>query len=282
MKKPICFTVKLCLVTLIFCQFAFAVESKKFSETIIMIQPVSWEELQLLQLNAMKSAEALNLSEQCPTDLAGFEHLKPLNTVFKEILWTHYFWTEFEAEDGNKCLIKHDNIDFFSDTARSKESNDVKEANYEVLNTQQARVLLSAAESIGFDEKGIQVLKRHISKHNGAINGKPYKKYGGKFIMTQFMEENKPDFPYNPEYESKAKKLGVNPFLLLFESYYTKEKLKTLEDKVKNKLIRNPRQDSEPYESMSELLDAVESDLELYREYEASKKASSHGREGIK
>ena len=251
---------------------SFSVYGKEFSEQIIHIQPVSWDELQLLQLDSLKTAKELNLSETCPTELAGFEELEPESTFFKEILWTQYFWTVFKDKSSQKCLVKHDGFDFFSKKGTSSPVDVAETPDYEILNTQQARVLLSASESIGFDEKGIESLKRHIHFHNQAVQEAPLQKYGGSVNITQFMWANPRETEYvrkNDESRKVIDEKGVVsyktvPLLESFESRYSKETLTKLAEQVAVEKEKNKQDSIYPFNSFEDLLKQSRKDTKTW------------------
>ena len=191
------------------------------SQDYIIPKPVTWSELQLLQLDSLKTSDELGLSENCPQSFDELDDMKVQSTYFKEILWTHYFWTSLSAANGRTCIVKHGTLDFAGD----KSTGD-----FEILNNLQSRILLSAAESQGFKEKGILNLARNINLHNQAISEKPYLKYGGRAAMIQFLEKNPPEYPeeiIERNYiDSEGKSVhSVQPFIEYFESRYSDETL---------------------------------------------------------
>jgi len=250
---------------------SFSVNGKEFSEQIIHIQPVSWDELQLLQLDSLKTAEELNLSKKCPTELAGFEQLEPEKTFFKEILWTHYFWTVFKDKTDQKCLVKHDGFDFFSKKDSSIPDDVTETPEYEILNTQQARVLLSASESIGFDEKGIESLKRHIHYHNQAVQEAKFSKYGGSVRMSQFMMQNPRETIYIPEDDEDRKFVDSNgvisyktkSLIEVFESKYTQKTLSEFAKKIEEENKLNKQDSIYPFNSFEDLLEQSRIDTKV-------------------
>jgi len=227
--------------------------AKDFSEQMIMIKPVSWGELQELHFANTKTLTELSISETCPSELIGFQKLKFGGTFFKEVLWTHYVWTEFVDKSGSKCLIKHEKMDFFSNQGQSADLE-----NYEILSSSQAQIFLSAAERIGFDEKGIEILSYHIGQHNQAIKEKPYLKYGGSLNMGRFMKNNKPEFI--SEHSSKDK-TSKTSFLDTFESYYSQETLKILKKGVEKQRLENEEDRIYPFNSFLDLLELTEKGL---------------------
>src|SRR5690606_24515787 len=235
--------VKLLIVMLI---LTFPVHSKEFNEQHLYIEPITWEELQAFQAGSIQSTESLGLSENCPTDLNGIKQLKQGNTAFKEILWSHYYWTEFENTDGLKCLVKHVGFNFNP----NKKFGPIF---YEILTSQQAQTLLSAVQSIGFREKGVNVIRHHVGKHNGVITEKPYMKYGGLQSIMEFKNKNKPEvFPnYNENEESYLKYKNMSK-LEVFESYYSNETLNNLIEMAKSEAVNRPKDNRYPFQSKAE------------------------------
>lgn len=248
---------------LILIMLSFSVYGKEFSEELLHIQPISWEELQVFQSDSLKSAESLDLSESCPTDLDGIKELEQMKTAFKVILWNHYYWTGFKDKNGLKCLVKHTGFKF-------NPNQKLGPFFYEILNTQQARTLLSARESIGFNEKGLYIITGNISKHNQAISGKPYKKYGGFENMVTFMSKNPREIPSkkNDKDREYIDANGVRAYKSMsfiegFESYYNDETLNKLIEKVKSESATKPIDDKYPFQSKDDLRKAIEADLKL-------------------
>ncbi|MBL4773571.1 MAG: hypothetical protein JKX98_08230, partial [Alcanivoracaceae bacterium] len=105
----------------------------------IMLKPLSWDELQLYQLDSLKTIDELELALSCPSTLAELQetHYKA-NTHFQYILGTNYIWTIFTNSYDLKCLVKHDKIG--SITPQNDKS--INPNSYQLLNTTQARVLL--------------------------------------------------------------------------------------------------------------------------------------------
>lgn len=245
-------------VTLIF--VVSAIHATPFSEQIIIIEPVTWNELQVIQDNSLKSTKELNLSYDCPTELAAFESLQVKSTYFKEILWTPYFWTEFENTDGLTCVIKHETFDFL---ANQEVLSLNQTPQFEVLNIQQASALLSAAESMGFDEMGVETLKRHVHFHNQAIQDKPFAKYGGLVRMTNFMMQNPQETPTmlsrDKQFTDLDKKIRT---LRHFEAQYTKKTLTKLSEKVSEENKLKTSENIYPFNSFEELLNQTKKDTE--------------------
>lgn len=171
-------------------------------------------------------------------------------------MFSQYYWTEFKDKNGLKCLVKHTGFNF-------NPNHKPGPFFYEIPNTQQARTLLSAAESVGHQEKGLNTLRWHTSKHNQTISEKPYTKYGGLLNMNQFRRNNKPDFPYEADYKLRAKQEGVPNHLILFESQYTKEKLNKLIEKVKAESANTPVDKKYPFQSETDLQQIITADLKL-------------------
>ena len=151
---------KLLLLGLI---ISFNIIAQETEDKYIMLKPLSWDELQLYQLDSLLSAEELNLSKNCPTTLRKLHSTYTnINAGFQHILYTNYIWSEFANADGQKCLVKHDKIDSIT----QKNGGIINPNTYELLNTTQARILLSASQAIGFKKKGFFKQARQANLHN--------------------------------------------------------------------------------------------------------------------
>ena len=250
---------------LILIMLSFSTFGEDINLQYLSIRPFNWIELQEFQKDHLKTAEELDLSENCPTNLTDMKSFEKSTTAFKVILFYHYYWSEFKTPNGLKCLIKHQGFKF-----------DIKQKQnpffYVILKTQQAQVLLSATQSFGFREQGINSLMWHIGQHNKAIRNIPFKKYGGHQGMTNFRMKNKPDFPHDPDYLIKAEQTGVSKHLIFFESMYTQEKLNKLIEKAKMESENNPNDLRYPFQSKNDLRQTLEADLKLLNENNLSER----------
>ncbi len=236
--------------------------SKGFDEQFIMLKPVSWDELQLLSLDEMRLSEDFNLSKVCPKELSQFEQLERLNTHFKEIFWSQYYWTTFENSDGSICVVKHEDIGFFS---HKKQGSAAVVSNYEILTEDQTKILLNAVKLLSLNDEALSALKRHIHFHNQAVQEAPFMKYGGSVKMTQFMMNNPRETMNYPGDDEGRKFVDANGieayrtlgFLQVFESKYKTATLERLKRDVaeENRLTTEVRR--YPFDSFSDLLNEV-------------------------
>ena len=227
---------KLILFSLI---LSFGIVAQEKEDKYITFKPVTWDELQLYQLDSMLSTEELNLSQTCPRTLKKLKesHTK-LNSGMQNILFTHYFWTEYIDLNEKKCLVKHDRIN----SINQKNNEIVNPNTYELLNVNQARVLLSASRGIGFNEKGYDQKIIDVNRHNQKLNERGYEKYGGKISLINYMEKNKPAYKVDKSLleslttiEDGTVTTTKIPLIELFEMRYSvTQKLELIELTKKN------------------------------------------------
>jgi hypothetical protein len=161
----------------------------------IMMKPLSWDELQLYQLDSLLTTKELHLSPHCPTTLNKLQDTyNKTSTHMQYILGTNYIWSEFSNDQGLKCLVKHDKIDSITPN-NSVESNPNA---FVLLNTLQARILTSASLGIGDKKKERSKKMMEANKHNQKLRDKKYEKYGGLENLIKFIRENKLDYPTDP------------------------------------------------------------------------------------
>lgn len=123
-------------------------------------EPVSWEQLQIIQQDSLLSAADLGLANTCPSEV----QIQPKDIYFQNILYTNYRWSEHYLFNGSrngpkKCVVLWPDdldiaavsIDFLSAVDLYKELHGVS---IRYLSTNQAQVLLSAGRATGFEEKG--------------------------------------------------------------------------------------------------------------------------------
>lgn len=210
-------------------------EEERQQKKYIAFKPLSWDELQLYQMDSLLTAEELKLSKHCPTTLKKLQATyRNINAGFQHILGTNYIWSEYENNDGTKCLVKHKKID----TITPKDGKVINPNHYELLNTQQARILLSASRAIGFNEKGLNEKFKQARMHNQKIKNKPYEKYGGIHNLVQYMRTHKPTFQLDKELVQSLKHKDGNgtkqlPLYQTFELKYSSEQIQELIDQVK-------------------------------------------------
>jgi len=215
---------------------SFNIFAQETEDKYIMFKPLSWDELQLYQLNSLLSVEELQLSKHCPTTLRKLQStFTNINAGFQHILGTNYIWSTFANVDGEKCLVKHEKIDSIT----PKEDKVINPNHYELLNTQQARILLSASRGIGFDDKGLKEKFKQARMHNQKIKNKPYEKYGGIHRLSQYMDNHKNAYQLDKKLIKSLKHKDGNgtkqlPLYQLFEMTYSKDQIDELIDMVKN------------------------------------------------
>ena len=90
---------------------ALTVLNVNAEEKHIKLKAVSWQELQMQQLSHMISSEELSLAKVCPSSLQKIKsNFNKISTRMQHILGTNYIWTEYKNSNGEKCIIKHDQI----------------------------------------------------------------------------------------------------------------------------------------------------------------------------
>jgi len=208
----------------------------------IMLKPLSWDELQLYQLDSLKTRDELKLAKSCPSTLSKL--LKTYNktaTHFQHILGTNYTWSTFTNSENLKCLVKHDEIDSIT----QKGNEIINPNNYKILNNIQAQTLMSA--SLGIMDKDKEKLRNNqIAKAmriNREVREKPYKKYGGLDNLLSYMKENPPSYSIDKrllENRKTVSESGSNTVKLfspleIFEMRYSQEQRLQLAEEVKKK-----------------------------------------------
>ncbi|MFK8013217.1 MAG: hypothetical protein AB8B80_14340, partial [Marinicellaceae bacterium] len=217
------FLLALCLI---FSTFLFA------QEKYIMLKPLTWDELQLYQLDSLKTADELKLASHCPSTLKKIQStFKKTTQHFQDIHGTKYIWTEYINFQGLKCIVKHQKIDSIT----SNNEKIINPNEYELLNPMQSRILKSASQGIGLKNKDYYKKIRQANLHNNKIKSQPYEKYGGFQNLSIYMKENKPTFKIDKEYlkslTTKDKGTITSrkiPLYKLFELQYSKEQQQEL------------------------------------------------------
>ena len=223
---------KLLLLGLI---LSFNIIAQETEDKYIMLKPLSWDELQLYQLDSLLSVEELELSQYCPTTLRKLQSTYTnINAGFQHILGTNYIWSEYINIDGEKCLVIHEKIDSIT----PKENKIINPNHYQLLNTKQARILLSASRGIGFDDKGLKEKFKQARMHNQKIKNKPYEKYGGIHNLVNYMRAHKSTYQLDKELVKSLKHKDGNgtkqlPLYKTFEMKYSAEQIQELVDQVK-------------------------------------------------
>lgn len=218
-------------------------EEERQQQKYIAFKPLSWDELQLYQMDSLLTAEELKLSKHCPTTLKKLQATyRNINAGFQHILGTNYIWSEYENNDGTKCLVKHKKID----TITPKDGKIINPNHYELLNTQQARILLSASRAIGFNEKGLNEKFKQARMHNQKIKNKPYEKYGGIHRLSQYMDNHKQSYQLDKGLVKSLKHKDGNgtrqlPLYQLFEMTYSQDQIRELIEMVKKEQEENEK-----------------------------------------
>ena len=204
----------------------------------IMLKPVSWDELQLYQLDSLKTTDELELAKSCPSSLAVLEETHHrAGTHFQHILGTNYNWSVFTDIYGLKCIVKHDKIDSID----PQDNKSMNPNSYQLLNTTQARVLISASQGVFDKDKEAERVKRimEINRINQKIQNEPYEKYGGVWNLMMYMNNNTSKVSIQEDYRPESRKVSGVPSLKLlerFENSYSKEQQNELIESVKKNI----------------------------------------------
>ena len=209
-------------------------------EKYIMLKRLSWDELQLYQLDSLLTEEELNLQKTCPTTLKKLqETYEKTGAHFQHILGTNYIWSEYTNTKGLRCFVKHKNIDSIT----PKDNEIINPNHYELLNTTQARVLKSASQGAGFKEKDLYAHAKEIRLYNQQISEKDYEKYGGKQEILNYMEAHQPTSKINPKLLKNRTTIENGTVITkhlkliqIFELRYSEEQKNELINIVKKKL----------------------------------------------
>ncbi|VAW45620.1 hypothetical protein MNBD_GAMMA03-357 [hydrothermal vent metagenome] len=208
-------------------------------EKYIMLKPLTWDELQLYQLDSLKTVKELKLATVCPSTLKKLQNsFERIGTHFQHILGTNYTWTEYTNAKGLKCIVKHDKIDsIIQDDTEIINPND-----YELLNTVQARVLKSASKGTGFKEKGLNEKFRQTNLNNQRITMKAYEEYGGIHFLSNYMDNHKASYKLDKELVKSLKTIKNKtvtsrtiPLYKIFEMTYSHEQQQELKELVKSR-----------------------------------------------
>jgi len=214
-------------------------------EKYIMLKPLTWDELQLYQLDNLKTVNELKLASVCPSTLKKLQSsFEKIGTHFQHILGTNYTWTEYANTKGLKCIVKHEKIDSIT----QQDDKTINPNSYKLLDIIQARVLISASLGVGIKEKDISKKMMEANRINQKIQAIPYEKYGGLENLMKYMEENKPSYPIeyrhlkNRNYKTTLGSNGAKllPPYKLFELTYSQEQRSKLIEIVKKKKTINP------------------------------------------
>jgi hypothetical protein len=208
-------------------------------EKYITMKAVSWDELQLNQLDSLLSSEELNLSARCPSSLTKLvSSYEKSSTQIQHILGTNYIWTEFINNSGKKCLVKQNKIDSIS----PEDNSEIDPNSYQILDNTQSRVLISASKGVNFKEKGYFENVRIANQYNENIAKKEYMKYGGINNLVSFMQKNKAVKKLDKNlirgrirHENGAVIKKTIPIHTIFENTYSQEQIQQLIEEVKAK-----------------------------------------------
>jgi len=204
----------------------------------IMLKPLSWNELQLYQLDNLRTADQLELAENCPTSLKNLQETHNKTGVFfQHIEGTNYNWTEYTNIYGLKCIVKHEKIDSIT----PDKNNIINPNAFELLNNTQARILISASIGGGDTQKERVRIKRimEINRINQKIQNEPYEKYGGVWNLIMYMSNNTPNVSIQQENKLEYRKAsGIASLKTLegFENTYSKEQQDELIESVKKNI----------------------------------------------
>ncbi len=234
-QEPISYSVSIFLLFWLF--FISFTLSAQENDKYIMLKSLSWDELQLYQLDSLKSATELSLADHCPSTLKKLQSsYNKTGTHVQYIFGTQYIWTEFTNSDEKLCLVKHSRIGSIS-------ANDNKIINpneYELLNSTQSRILKSASKGYGLKEKGYYEKVKQANLHNQKIQNIPYEKYGGMNNLVNYMSKHKPSYKLDDSYKKSLTKTEDNtviskkiPLYRLFELKYSAEQQQELIESVK-------------------------------------------------
>ena len=212
----------------------------------IMLKPLSWDELQLYQLDSLLSAEELKLSPNCPSTLRRLESAyERTATHLQHILGTNYSWSDFTNSEGLKCLVKHEKVS----SIIQKEDKIINPNIYQVLNNIQARILISASQGI-MDKDKKKLRNKQIAEAmriNRELTEKPYIKYGGLQNLLKYMDENLPSYSIDKRLlnnristsESGTNTVKLFSPLEIFETKYSQQQKDQLIENVKKKSQMN-------------------------------------------
>ena len=222
---------KIFLLSLILTFNIFAQETE---DKYIMFKPLSWDELQLYQLDSLKTVEELKLAYVCPSTLKKLQAThERTGQHFQHILGIMYIWSEYTNAEKLKCFVKHNEIS----TITPKENKIINPNHYELLNVTQARILKSASQGVGFKEKGLHEKARQVRLHNQKIQNKPYEKYGGFQNLMKYMDTHERTYQLDKELLKSLKTVpnGTKqlPPYQLFELTYSEEQQQELIEIVK-------------------------------------------------
>ena len=211
----------------------------------VMLKVLSWDELQLYQLDSLKTADELNLAKSCPSTLAKLQETQEKKaTHFQHILGTNYTWTVFSNSEELNCLVKQDKINSIT----QKDDEIINPNGYELLNKMQAQILISA--SLGIMDKNKKKLRNkqiaEAMRVNREIQEKPYIKYGGIENLVKFMKENTPSYSIdkrlleNKKYTTPDGSVGYKTHspLEYFEIRYSQEQKNELIESVKKHKVK--------------------------------------------
>ena len=205
----------------------------------IMLKPLSWDELQLYQLDSLLSAEELKLSLNCPSTLRKLQATyERTGQHFHHILGIMYIWSEYTNSQELKCFVKHEKVDSIT----QKDNKIINPNEYELLTTTQARILKSASKGIGFKEKGLFKQAKQMNEHNQKIQNKLFEKYGGINNLSNYMLEHEPTYILDKDFMKSRKTIKNGaviskkiPLNELFEMTYSQAQQQELIDLTKKR-----------------------------------------------
>ncbi len=242
-QEPKSNSVSILLLWLLFIPFTLSAQK---NDKYIMLKPLSWDELQLYQLDNLKTSEELKLAQTCPSTLSKIQkELTKKRTVWHYIYGNLYIWTEYSNQFGNTCVVKHKKVD----SIIKKENKKINPNEYEILSLTQARVLLSSSRGGGNPNKELARKQRiaEANRINQSIQSVPYEKYGGIENLFNYMAKNKPNCitqkvnliprTYVTEYGSHTGKL--NSPIEHFENKYCESQINELIESVKKTKANN-------------------------------------------
>jgi heat shock protein HslJ len=214
----------------------------------IEFKPMTWEELQVFQLDSLLTLKQHHLNSNCPGSLKDLNNNYSKDfTFFEDILGTNYIWTEFLNDKKQKCIVKHHIMVTLDNPIPNQ--ND-----YQILSKLQAQILLSASYGNGFESKGVshesmRIEASEIFKKNNETSIEHYKMYGGIDEMIDYSQSNEPENKIKSMIEIYKDQLFYDQtsgplrsystevlMIMYFEKAYSKKQKQQLINRVKNRV----------------------------------------------
>lgn len=217
------------------------------------LDPISWESLQVKEIDVQTQEIESSLSNQCPHGIDSYRNYKYKGVYYSYIFFINYYWTEYLDETGKKCIIKHSKFD-------------ILDSELEFLSYSQSLKLLKANELYGFNYETKIVLNIHIMLHKNAIKELPALKYGGYTHISNYLKTHSPEF----QVENKQKQtVDVNghvviqtmPVIDYFESSFSKDTLNSIAENIKKSPPNRISNGKYPFRDVDELIKEAKNDV---------------------